>query len=259
MIPKIIHYCWFGRNPKTRLAKKCIRSWKKYCPDYEIIEWNEDNYDLRAAPVYVQQAYEAKKWAFVTDYIRLQVVYEYGGIYMDVDVELEKPLDSVLEHRAYFGFENGTTIATGLGFGAEKGTALLLELMADYLEIPFLLEDGSYDLTPCPHRNTGVFLRHGLKQDDSLQILEGDVLILPTIYLCPIDLVMKIRTRSPKTISVHWYDASWLPNRNQAKWETRIGLAIYYVKLGIKKVIGEKAYGVLKKLRGREDGIDAKN
>lgn len=259
MIPKKIHYCWFGGNPKPNLAKKCIRSWKKYCPDYEIIEWNEDNYDLNAAPLYVRQAYSAKKWAFVTDYVRLQVIFEYGGIYMDTDVELQKPLDSLLEHRAYFGFENGTTINTGHGFGAEKGTPILQELMDDYREIPFIREDGSFDLLACPRRNTEVFLRHGLKQDDTLQTLPEDILILPSIYLCPIDSVMKIRTYSPKTISIHWYDASWMPNRNQAKWETRIGLAIYYGKLGIKKVIGEKAYGVLKRLRGREDDTDAEN
>lgn len=259
MIPKKIHYCWFGGNPKSKLAEKCIQSWKDFCPDYEIIEWNESNYDLSAAPLYVRQAYEAKKWAFVTDYVRLQVVYEQGGIYMDVDVELEKPLDLLLSHSAYFGFENGTYINTGEGFGAEQGTPILLEMMEDYAKISFLLEDGSYDLMPCPQRNTAVFLRHGLNQDDSMQVLPGDILILPTIYLCPIDSVMKIRTNSPKTISTHWYDASWRPDRTWAKWESRIGLAVYYGKLGIKKMIGERAYSVLKKIRGREDDTSAES
>lgn len=257
MIPKKIHYCWFGGNPKSKLAEKCIKSWKTFCPDYEIIEWNEGNYDLSAAPLYVRQAYEAKKWAFVTDYVRLQVVYEQGGIYMDVDVELEKPLDLLLSHSAYFGFENGTFIATGLGFGAEAKTPILWELMADYTQIPFLMEDGSCDLMSCPQRNTAIFLRHGLKQDDSMQVLPGDILILPTIYLCPIDYVMMLRTRSPKTISTHWYDASWRPDRTWAKVETSVGLVVYYVKLGVKKVIGEDAYAVLKKLRGREEHTDA--
>ena len=110
MIPKIIHYCWFGRNPKPKLAEKCIKSWKKYCPEYEIIEWNEDNYDLSSAPLYVRQAYEAKRWAFVTDYIRLQVIYENGGIYLDTDVELRKSLDPLLVHQAYFGFEDEKNI-----------------------------------------------------------------------------------------------------------------------------------------------------
>ena len=148
-IPKIIHYCWFGGKPKPELAEKCIKSWKKHCPDYEIREWNEDNYDLAAAPLYVRQAYEAKKWAFVTDYVRLQVVYECGGIYLDTDVELKKNLDSLLGYSAYFGFEDGKWIATGLGFGAEQGTPILQELMDDYRDIPFLLEDGSEDAGYC--------------------------------------------------------------------------------------------------------------
>ena len=118
MIPKIIHYCWFGYGPKPKLAEKCIRSWKKYCPDYQIIEWNENNFDISACPLYVRQAYEARKWAFVTDYVRLKVIYENGGIYMDTDVELKKNLDNLLPYNAYFGFENYWVIATGLGFGA---------------------------------------------------------------------------------------------------------------------------------------------
>lgn len=103
-IPKKIHYCWFGRNPLTESAKKCIESWKKYCPEYEIIEWNENNFDLTENR-YAREAYEQKKWAFVSDYARLKIVYEQGGIYMDVDVELIKPLDELTELDGYMGFE----------------------------------------------------------------------------------------------------------------------------------------------------------
>ena len=103
-IPKKIHYCWFGRNPLPESAKKCIESWKKYCPEYEIIEWNEDNFDLTENR-YAREAYEQKKWAFVSDYARLKIVYEQGGIYMDVDVELIKPLDELTELDGYMGFE----------------------------------------------------------------------------------------------------------------------------------------------------------
>lgn len=209
MIPKIIHYCWFGRNPKPPMAEKCIASWKKYCPDYEIIEWNEDNYDLSKAPLYVRQAYEAKKWAFITDYVRLQVVYENGGIYMDTDVELIKSPDPLLSHSAYFGFEDGKCIATGLGFGAVKGYDVLKEMMDDYQHIPFIREDGSYDNLPCPTRNTHVFLNHGLQQDNSKQVLEGNVLILPKEVLCPIDYVTNRRNITENTVSIHWYAASW--------------------------------------------------
>lgn len=214
MIPKIIHYCWFGRNPMPELAKRCIKSWKKYCPDYEIIQWNEDNYDISAAPLYVRQAYEAKKWAFVTDYVRLHVVYEHGGIYMDTDVELKKSLTSLLRYNAYFGFEDGMHIATGLGFGAVQGHPILKEIMDDYEGIPFLREDGSYDCETCPSRNTKVILRHGLQQDNTKQILDGGILILPSVYLCPISFFDGSYTRSKETISIHWFSASWY-NQNQ--------------------------------------------
>lgn len=209
MIPKTIHYCWFGGNPLPKLAKKCIRSWKKYCKDYEIREWNERNFDLASAPLYVRQAYEAKKWAFVTDYVRLQIVHEHGGIYLDTDVELKKSLTPLLENKAYFGFEDGKYINTGLGFGAEKGTPILKELMADYERIPFLLPDGSPDITSCPIRNTEVFLRHGLKQDDSCQILDGSILILPSIMLCPMSYNMREKDGFENAYSIHWFSASW--------------------------------------------------
>ena len=98
MIPKIIHYCWFGRNPKPKLAEKCMRSWKKYCKDYKIIEWNEDNFDISKAPLYVQQTKNKKKWAYVTDYVRLYAVYKCGGVYLDTDVEIVNSLDDLLHN-----------------------------------------------------------------------------------------------------------------------------------------------------------------
>lgn len=253
MIPKIIHYCWFGRNPKPKLAEKCIRSWKKYCTDYEIIEWNEENYDLNAAPLYVRQAYEAKKWAFVTDYVRLQVVYEHGGIYMDTDVELIKPLDSLLSYNAYFGFEDERFIATGLGFGARKHTSILKELMDDYQDATFLLPDGRYDATPCPQRNTEIFLRHCLVEDGSRQILDGDILILPPIVLSPIDFETKLRRYSADTISIHWYDASWQTEEERAECDAfsrqqRKKVIITSIKQRVKLLFGEKLYLSVKKL-----------
>lgn len=222
MIPKIIHYCWFGRNPKPKLAEKCIKSWKKHCLDYEIIEWNEDNFDILKCPLYVRQAYEKKKWAFVTDYVRLQVVYEHGGIYMDTDVELKKSLDSLLIHKAYFGFEDGEYIATGLGFGAVAGHPVLRKMMDDYRGISFIKEGGSFDVTPCPQRNTQVFLEYGLKQDDSKQVLGEDILILPSVYLCPISYQTKERAHSSKTISIHWFDASWQTENEKKQHADRV-------------------------------------
>ena len=119
MIPKIIHYCWFGRNPLPKTAEKCIRSWKKCCPDYEIIRWDESNFDVNCNE-YCREMYEQEKWAFLTDYVRLRVVYENGGIYLDTDVEVIKPLDDLLHNSAYMGLETTDKVNTGLGFGAER-------------------------------------------------------------------------------------------------------------------------------------------
>ena len=213
MIPKLIHYCWFGRNPLPKLAKKCIKSWKKYCPDYEIIQWNEDNYDISAAPLYVRQAYEAKKWAFVTDYVRLHVVYEHGGIYMDTDVELVKKLDTLLDHKAYFGFEDGMHINTGLGFGAVQGHPILKEIMDDYENLSFGIP--GVPIVACPKLNTQIFLRHGLIQENRMQVLDDDVVILPLEYLCPKSMIDGIVRKTQNTYSIHHYDSSWITKEQQ--------------------------------------------
>ena len=249
MIPKKIHYCWFGGNPKPKLAEKCFRSWKKYCPGYEIIEWNEDNYDLSAAPLYVRQAYEAKKWAFVTDFVRLQVVCDQGGIYLDTDVELRKPLEQLLENRAWFGFEDGAHVNTGCGFGAEAGHPVLCEIMEDYREIPFLLDDGSYDILSCPQRNTGAFLRRGLRQDNSRQTLEGDVLILPSDYLNPKDWKTGEICITENTLSIHHFGASWytpemmreLKRKQRRQWLRRLPSTIGW------RILGKERYEKIRK------------
>lgn len=250
-IPHIIHYCWFGNHPKPKLSEKCIKSWRKYCPDYEIIEWNEHNFDLSACPLYVRQAYEQQKWAFVTDYIRLKVVFDYGGIYMDTDVELKKPLDLLLNHQGYFGFEDGLHINTGLGFGAVKGLSILQEMMDEYKEIPFIRVDGSFDTETCPCRNTKIFLRHGLIQDNNWQILDRDILILPSIYLCPYSYETHTFCHSSKTISCHWFDASWRTKQEQAYHNQKLRLArmdriIHMPNRLLMRLIGKENYKKLK-------------
>lgn len=260
MIPKIIHYCWFGGGSKPAIAERCLKSWEKYCPDYEIVEWNESNYDISSAPMYVQQAYFKKKWAFVTDYIRLQVVYENGGIYLDTDVELVKQPDSLLSNKAYFGFEGSEFINTGLGFGAEKKNPIVYELMQDYVGIPFLLKNGEYDLTPCPQRNTNVFLRHGLEQNGKKQCLDDGTLILPVEYLCPLDIATRILHKTANTISVHHFDASWQSSEQRKEHDKiarkrrnrlRKEKIIYFPRWLMRKIIGDKKYEDIKrKLKG---------
>ena len=209
MIPKVIHYCWFGGKELPEPVKNCISSWKKYCPDYEIVEWNESNYDIASAPLYVRQAYEAKKWAFVPDYIRAQIVYEHGGIYLDTDVEIIRPFDSLLSNRTYFGFEDAGRVNLGHGFGSENGAGILQEIMAFYQERPFLGNDGNPDLTPSPVLNTATLMKHGLILNGKEQVLDGEIHIYPADFFCPKNFKSGAVTCTENTYSIHHFDASW--------------------------------------------------
>ena len=208
-IPKIIHYCWFGGNKKSKLIKKCIDSWKKYCPDYEIVEWNEKNFDINKN-MYIKQAYECKKWAFVSDYVRLDVVYNHGGIYLDTDVELIKSLDDLLGYDAFLACENDYLIATGLGFGAIKNNSIIKKILDSYINIPFINVDGTMDLTACTTRNTDTLIE--IFGDISKKInivLDGNVIFLGKEYLCPFDVHTGVMKKTNDTHGIHWYNASW--------------------------------------------------
>ena len=231
-IPKKLHYCWFGRNPLPESAKRCMESWKKYCPDYEIIEWNEDNFDL-GKNRYAREAYEHKKWAFVSDYARLKIIYEQGGIYLDVDVELIRPLDELTVLDGYMGFEEGMDrklrIATGLGFGARAGHPIVKALMEDYRDIPFVKEDGSLDTESCPGRNTRTLGRLGLRADNSRQEIDGMV-FLPTEYLAPVRFFQRKKQITKNSVSIHHYDGSWLSANEQKSLRLRrlLGNRLHY-------------------------------
>ncbi len=205
MIPKVIHYCWFGGNKKSKSVLKCIQSWKKYCPDYKIIEWNEDNFDINCIP-FVKEAYEAKKWAFVTDYARLKIIYENGGIYLDTDVEVIRSFDNLLVLEAFAGFEGQKHINTGLGFGAEKGQKMISELMQDYHGRHF--SDKNCKNLICPIINTDIFIKHGLQQDGTKQCISG-VTVFPKEYFNPKDNQTYELNITANTYSIHHYDASW--------------------------------------------------
>ncbi|MBO5136413.1 MAG: glycosyl transferase [Clostridia bacterium] len=206
-IPKVIHYCWFGRGDMPKLAKKCIKSWKKFCPDYEIVCWNEDNFDINENR-YAREAYDAKKWAFVSDYVRLKVLYENGGIYLDTDVELIKPLDNLIEDGGFMGFDDNGIVSTGLGFACEKGNELVGSLLKDYADISFILPDGSLDLTPCPDRNTETLVELGMDLENKDQIFMG-IKMLPEDYLCPVKYYTGKKVITKNTYSIHHFCASW--------------------------------------------------
>ena len=207
MIPKKIHYCWFGRGELPPKAKKCIASWKKYCPDYEIIEWNEDNYDVFQNP-YTAYTYRERKYAFLSDYVRLQIIHQEGGVYFDVDVELVRRLDELLEHEAFFGFETDACVNTGLGFGAQKGHPVVKKMLDEYE--PLL--DGRHGTIGCPKLNTQALEKLGLQKNGVKQEVCGAV-IYPVEYMNPYDDPTGRLNITDKTVSVHWYMKSALSKK----------------------------------------------
>ena len=204
MIPKTIHYCWFGHGKLNEKAKKCISSWKKYCPDYQIIEWNEDNYDVNQNE-YTSYLYRERKFAFLSDYVRLQKVYEHGGLYFDVDVEVIKSFDDLLNESAFFGFETDEYINTGLGFGAEKGNPIVRKMLDEY--IPFL--DGRHGYKGCPLLNTKALESFGLIRNGNMQRLQNGT-VFPIDYFNPYDDPTGVLNVTSNTYSIHWYAKSWM-------------------------------------------------
>ena len=209
MIEKKIHYCWFGRGEKPTVAKKCIESWKKYCPDYEIIEWNEDNFDINCNE-YTKLCYDNKKYAFLTDYVRLFVVSKYGGIYFDTDVELIKPLGNIMDREAFFGFETKEYVATGLGFGSIAHGLAVEAMLSEYDE----LLDGEKELIGCPKLNTRALERFGLKKDGTLQTI-ANATIYPIEYFNPYESSTGRLNKTKNTVSIHWYSGSWLSKKQK--------------------------------------------
>lgn len=206
MIPKVIHYCWFGGKPLPSDVEKCIKSWKKYCPDYEIKRWDESNFDVHQHP-FCKAAYEAKAWAFVSDYARLKVVYDEGGIYLDTDVELINSPDFLSAYEGYLAVDqSGHYIASGLGFGAQKGHEVIGEMLRIYDEVAFNNEDRAS--VACPLLNTRVLEGLGYTYSDEIRILRG-VAILPPEYCDPFAPGDSVDLLCGKTFSIHHYSATW--------------------------------------------------
>lgn len=214
MIPKKIHYCWFGKKEKTKMAKKCIKSWKKYCPDYEIIEWNENNFDIEQYP-YAKYCLQQGKYAFLSDFVRLVVIQKYGGIYFDTDVEVIKNFDRFLQYQAFYGFESKDYINTGHGFGAEVNHLTVKMMLEQYLSLQPNKND-SYELAACPKLNTEALLPLGLKLDGKRQAVAGAE-IFPSEYFNPYDDPTGVLRKTKNTFSIHWYSKSWISKRKILK------------------------------------------
>ena len=215
MIPKIINYCWFGRNPLPELAQKCIASWRKYLPDYEIKEWNEDNFDVNIIP-YTSEAYQAKKYAFVSDYARFWILYKFGGIYFDTDVEVIKPMDYIISQGPFMGCEkesgkgvNSLRVAPGLGLGMDSGNTILNELLSLYSSIHFTNPDGTFNQKTIVSYTTDILIKNGLKDTSEIQCVAG-IYIYPKEYLCPKDYITGKLKITDYTVAIHHYGATWI-------------------------------------------------
>lgn len=217
MIPKIIHYCWFGGKEKPEDVLKMIASWKKHCPDYEIKEWNETNFNIHLNR-YTEEAYQQKKWAFVSDVARLWALVHEGGIYMDTDVEVIRPLDNLLANKAFIGFEGTQWIGTNL-MGTEPHNAFLQAFLEDYNHRNFTNPDGTLNQTTNVEEITSRFLsQHNLERNGKQQ-QAGDFTVYPTDYFSPYDYINgKVRTTA-NTYSIHWFSQSWI---KRSKWKTRL-------------------------------------
>jgi putative flippase GtrA len=219
MIPKIIHWCWFGHGQVPPMAQKCIRSWKEKLPDYEIKEWNEDNFDVNSVR-YVSEAYQKRKFAFVTDYVRLYALYNEGGIYMDSDVEVLRRLDQFHGLPAFTGYESNGACITGI-MGSEKRGRWVKDLMDEYQFRQFIRPDGTLDMTTNVKYTVRLMQKKGCRLDGTKEVLPGYVTIFPQDYFCPKSFKTKRITLTENTYTIHHFAASWWDARARCIHWTR--------------------------------------
>lgn len=256
MIPKVIHYCWFGHGELPEKEQECIESWKKMCPDYKIIRWDESNYDVNVIQ-YTADAYKEKKWSFVSDYARVDILYRYGGIYLDTDVELVKNLDSFLNKRMFCGFESRDPIMDkkkipyensvnfGLGYGAEKGNPILKDILDLYKTLSFYNKDGSLNLLACPFYQTKILMQYGLIDNREYQELEYCV-VYPPDFFSPKSYLTGEIAITENTVSIHHFRVSWTDDegrRNlelQWKYCQKYGYTLAKIIMKIRRIFSVK-------------------
>ena len=251
MIPKVIHYCWFGRNPLPESAVKCIESWRKFMPDYEIKEWNEDNFDVNVI-TYTAEAYSAKKYAFVSDYARFWILYHHGGVYFDTDVEVVAPMDDIVEKGAYMGVEamcklvpeeldGFPLINPGVGIGAPAGMEFYKKVLDYYGGLRFRTEDGRLNMSTVVVHTTTLLVNEGLQKHDDFQEVAG-ITIYPQDFFNPFDSLTGRLRKTKRTRSIHWYATSWMEVDRCRQWLSRMSHRIF----------GHSLYRLKRKLTGRD-------
>lgn len=234
-INKTIHYCWFGRGKKSELINKCIESWKIHLPDYEIIEWNEDNFDITVCD-YAREAYEAKKYAFVSDFARFYILHNHGGIYLDTDVEVIKSLDELLENDAFAGFESNEGVNPGLVLGSKKGNKLISEILDSYSNRKFIMSDGNYDITTVVKYTTDILKQYGLKCNNKVQTIEN-MKIYPKTYFCPLTNNSSKTDFSENTYTIHHFAGTWITEKQKKRNKSLYWKITSKMLLLVKKVI----------------------
>lgn len=251
MIPKKIHYIWLGGKPLPKMVKKCMKTWSKCCPDYEIVRWDETNLNLDIN-TYCRQAYDSKKYAFASDVLRFEILKNEGGIYLDVDVELFKSLDNLLDCKAFTGLEMGDhlSIAPGLIFGSEKNGEFVSAILEKYNNDVFVRENGEINLeTVCQKTTNYIVDKYNFELTNEIHKLD-EIILYPTEYFCPLNAVTKEADYlTENTYSQHLYLASWVKKPNIFK-----RIKIWFKKF-VKFILGKKNYEKLKgKIKGENNG-----
>ncbi len=243
MIPKVIHYCWFGGKKLPDDVLKCIESWKKYAPEYEIIEWNENNYDVNVC-TYVKEAFMKKKWAFVSDFARYDILYKYGGIYFDTDVQMIKSIDDIVDKGPFMGFEckkdekTEWLVNPGIGIAAYPGMDLYRRIIDFYKNQKFILEDNTLNpLTVCDY-TTNILKADGLKPQNTIQKIDG-IYIYPTEYFCPKNYFTGELDITDNTRTIHHYTSSWLSEQE---------LKAHNFEIAMQKKVGKKCARILERI-----------
>lgn len=245
MIPKIIHYCWFGGKPLPPLAVKCIESWIKFFPDYEIKEWNESNFDVDMIP-YTSEAYRLKKYAFVSDYARFYVLYKYGGLYFDTDVEVIKNMGDIVDRGPFMGMEAGHSstsssagmIAPGLGLGVNPGLGLYKEMLDMYANKHYATWMGRstetvvYAMTRLIDHRNSISIGNGIYKNDEIYLYEPD-------YFCPLNYYTGELIITERTVCIHHYMASWV--QNSSSFFNKVKLHLNYIYVRFLSTIGVKS------------------
>lgn len=239
MIPKVIHYCWFGYDQIPEKYIQYMKSWEKYCPDYEIKKWDISNFDCFANQ-YCKEAYEAKQWAFVSDYARLYIIYHYGGIYLDTDVELLQSLTPLIEDGdGFIGFQNPMEVNTGLGFAAAPSNDCIKKMLDIYETRSFHLSDGSLNRIPCPAANTVGLMDKGLKigkkYSKNIQQLEG-IRVYPEEFFNPLNADTQKLSITNNTYTIHQYTASWLENGSKVKQKIKKIIPDYFLNRRVMRI-----------------------